>query len=102
MTASVWVIGRILDTTVRPAGSALIGNNDPAKKNGTIASAGSAPVNSSSVGMRLASVSDTPYMPTASSPATPTNQATPDADTSSSAPRSTAATSSTATCNAVI
>ena len=40
----------------------MIGNSEPAKKNGTIAMAGSAPMYSSTVGMRLASVSATPYM----------------------------------------
>ncbi len=56
---------------------------------------------SSWVGMRLASVSATPYIATANSAAAATNQATPVARISKSAPRSTAAAISTASWSAL-
>ena len=69
--------GRTFATHVSAAGSALIGNSEPAKNHGTIAIAGRAPTYSSCRRMRLASVSATPYMPTESSAAAARNQATP-------------------------
>ena len=50
----------------RPA-ARVIGNSEPAKNHGTIATAGTRPMYSSCVRTRLASVSATPYMPTAKS-----------------------------------
>src|ERR671913_288386 len=58
-------MGNSLPMTVSPAGRALIGKNEPAKKKGTMATGGSAPMYSSWVGSRLASTSAAPYMATA-------------------------------------
>jgi len=62
MSARTWVIGSALPIAVRPAGNALIGKNEPAKKNGTMATGGNAPMYSSCVLMRLARISAMPYI----------------------------------------
>ena len=60
-------------------GRAPIGNSAPAKNQGRIATAGVAPMYSSCFGIRLASVSATPYMKTANGTTAATNQSTPEA-----------------------
>ena len=79
MRASACVSGRNFATQVSAAGMAVIGKSEPAKNHGTIAIAGRAPTYSSCRDTRLARVSATPYMPTASRPAAARNQATPPA-----------------------
>jgi hypothetical protein len=56
----------------------VIGKSEPARNQGTIAIAGRRAMYSSLRGTRAASVSATPYMATAKSSATATNQSTPD------------------------
>ena len=97
-----WVSGRNRANHASPCGSALTGNSEPAKKKGTIAMAGTAAMYSSTLGTRFASVSATPYMPTASSEAPPTKNAMPVALVWKSAPRSVAATIRTTTCRVVM
>src|SRR5215471_4559810 len=80
---------------------AVIGNSAPAKKKGTMASAGTTPMYSSTEGMRLATVSAMPYIATARSALAAQNHATPVTDVLRLAPRRTAAASSTTTWSAV-
>ena len=55
----------------------MIGNSAPARKNGRIATAGVAPMYSSCLDTRAASVSATPYMNTVNSSAAAANHASP-------------------------
>jgi hypothetical protein len=72
----------------------------PAKKNGRIATAGVAPMYSSWLGVRAASVSARPYMKTVNRTDAATNQNAPAAVMSNVAPRSAATAISTTTWNA--
>ena len=84
--------GRNRANHASPVGSELTGNSDPAKNQGTIAIAGVAATNSSTLGTRLARISATPYIPIASAPAPPTNHSELEAVTWNWAPRRAAAT----------
>src|SRR6266699_1388119 len=96
MIASACVSGSTLANAASAAGIAPIGKSEPAKNHGTIATAGNAPTYSSCDGMRLASVSATPYMTTTRPMLAARNHAIPVAVPEKSAPRRTAAPISTA------
>jgi len=76
-SARTWVVGRARATQASHAGSAVIGNSDPAMNQGRIATTGVSPSYSSWVGIRLARISARPYMNTVNASTAPMNQATP-------------------------
>src|SRR5215468_6051669 len=78
--ARVWVVGRTRATAASQPGSAVIGNSDPARNQGKMATTGVRPTYSSWVGIRLARISATAYMNTVNSSTAPANQADRDGD----------------------
>src|SRR5437588_536531 len=78
MTAKACVSGSTLAKAASHAGRPEIGNSEPAKNHGTMAMAGTAPMYSSCLAMRLARVSAAPYITTAIRAAAAANRAMPE------------------------